>query len=457
MPKRHRRLPLFLSALLISAAAPLGIIAVAQRATQPPEQKTRETQEAPLNESDARRLTDVVLTTIGKRFFDTEKLVQVNFNTLAAEAADDVAASKTPSEAAARLNALLAKLQTSHTQVFAPDEPEYYFVADVFSASSPDTWAAPNLMPGTGFFTAKFDGRDHVTGVLQGSPAHAAGILVGDEIIAVDGAPYHPIRSFRHRIGSNVAISIRRQHDAPAQTLTMRVLAMQPSAAFNAAMRESARVIEKNGKRIGYIQVWHMRGEKGDLERALSSIDGSRQGFRRSDGTYSHTVRPDGSRASLPPLDALIIDNRGKIGGTAGVAEAFLETIAGPRGGYFEATNREQSNRARPPSPRSFKGRSVMLIDHNTRSAGEVFAQGFKNENLGPVFGTRTAGAVTAGGIEQLPGGLLLYLAVARVTIDGKNLEGIGVSPDREITRPIPYSAGADPVLDAAIEHLARD
>lgn len=443
---RTKVLPL-LALLLVAVANPQPVNA----------QRAPDGQQRLLQEVDARHILDAVVNAIERRFFDTEKLTRLNFRKLADEAANDISAARDVNEVAARINALLAKLETSHTQVFTPDEPEYYFVADVFSASSPDTWAAPNLVPGTGFFTAKFDGRDHVTGVLQGSPAHAAGIRVGDEIIAVDGATYHPIHSFRNRIGETAAISIRPLHDAPPQTLNIRVIAMQPSTGFNAAMQASARVIEKNGKRIGYVKVWHMRGEKSDLERALSSIDGSRQGFRRSDGTYSASVRPDGARASIPPLDALIIDNRGKIGGSAGVAEAFLDTLAGPRGGYFEATNREQAKRARTPSPRSFKGRSVMLIDHNTRSAGEIFAQGFKNETFGPIFGTRTAGAVTAGGIEQLPGGLLLYLAVARVTLNGQNLEGAGVSPTREIMRPIPYSADTDPVLEAAIEYLARD
>ena len=96
-----------------------------------------------------------------------------------------------------------------------------------------------------------------------------------------------------------------------------------------------------------------------------------------------------------------------------------------------------------------------MLIDGGTRSAAELFAQGFKNEELGPLFGSRTAGAVSGAQIKHLPGGLILYVAVQHVTINGVSLEGVGVGPTREIARHIPYSAGADPVLEAAIAHLA--
>lgn len=408
-----------------------------------------------LSEADARRLLDTVVAAINRNFFDTEKLAKIGFAALASEAAADVAAARTPTEAAARLNRLLAKLETSHTQVFTPDEPEFYFIADVFSANRlPTTWAAPNLLPGTGFFTAKFGGRDHVTAVLQGSPADTAGIRVGDEIVSVDGAPYHPVHSFRQKHGEAVEVAIRRTKDGAVETRSATVIPIQPSKAFDQAMQASARVIERNGKRIGYIQVWHMRSDDA-LAEALARLDPSRRSYRGHDGRFNRGSQSNNAATrSEPPLDALVIDNRGKIGGSATVAQNFLSVLAGPRGGHFEAFGRDSRPR---PLPSSFKGRTVMLIDGGTRSAGEIFAQGFKTEALGPLFGTRTAGAVSAGGFEMLPGGLLLYLATARVTLDGVNLEGAGVTPTREIPRPIPYSAGADPVLDAAIAHLAGD
>jgi carboxyl-terminal processing protease len=55
-----------------------------------------------------------------------------------------------------------------------------------------------------------------------------------------------------------------------------------------------------------------------------------------------------------------------------------------------------------------------------------------------------------------MPGGNLLYLAVTGLEVDGEILEGPGVAPDIEVARPIPYSGGADPVIEAAVEHLAR-
>ena len=55
-----------------------------------------------------------------------------------------------------------------------------------------------------------------------------------------------------------------------------------------------------------------------------------------------------------------------------------------------------------------------------------------------------------------MPGGNLLYLAVMGLEIDGEIIEGPGVAPDIAVPRPLPYSNGADPVLDAALVELAK-
>lgn len=447
MPSR-RRIAIVTAILLATASSDLTSTAIAQRTEQ-----ASSTPPAVPVEPERRAIVEAVVAGIEQSFLDPEKLARLEFRKLADAAWPDIASAPSMADAVTRINRLLARLETSHTQVFTPDDPEFTILSDVFSPpASPDTWAAPPLMASGGFFTARIDGRDHVTAVLEGSPAIAADILVGDEIVSIDGAPYHPVRSLRGRAGSSVDINIRRTKDGPVEIRRVRIVTLQPSKAFDAAMQSSARVIERGGKRIGYIHVWHMIAPEA-LNQALARIDGSRATYRTSEGGIAAHITSDGSLVSLP-LDALIVDNRVKIGGRSSVVERFLETLLGPRGGFTQQTGRDP--RRRPThAARSFKGRSVMLIDGGTRSAAELFAQGYKNEDLGPLFGTRTAGAVSGAQIKHLPGGLILYVAVQRVTINGQSLEGVGVAPTREIARPIPYSAGADPVLDSAIAHLA--
>ncbi|MCY4295904.1 MAG: PDZ domain-containing protein, partial [Gammaproteobacteria bacterium] len=44
-----------------------------------------------------------------------------------------------------------------------------------------------------GIAAAVRDGRHLVAAVLDGSPASAAGLRRGDHLLAVNGAPYHPV------------------------------------------------------------------------------------------------------------------------------------------------------------------------------------------------------------------------------------------------------------------------
>ena len=97
-----------------------------------------------------------------------------------------------------------------------------------------------------------------------------------------------------------------------------------------------------------------------------------------------------------------------------------------------------------------------MLIDGGSRSGKEMLAYAFKKHKVGLLIGERTAGAVLGGTARPLSDGSLLFVAVTDVRIDGEKLEGVGVSPDIEIDRKLPYSAGKDPQLRAALEALAK-
>ncbi|MGH6816909.1 MAG: S41 family peptidase, partial [Hyphomicrobiaceae bacterium] len=58
--------------------------------------------------------------------------------------------------------------------------------------------------------------------------------------------------------------------------------------------------------------------------------------------------------------------------------------------------------------------------------------------------------------LYPMPGGLVLHLALFDLEVDGVRLEGVGVVPDIEVERPIPYARGADPVLQRALEEIGN-
>lgn len=378
-----------------------------------------------------RHLFDAVLNGTRATFWNKERMQAVDWEARAEQARADVVGAATLTEAVQRLNGLLDLLETSHTGLFTPDDVFYYLQKDVF-------WRSGSYA-GIGTFSQRIDGRDFIDAILDGSAADKAGLKVGDEIVAVDGAAYHPIRSFRDKAGRTADVTIRRRRDGPPETLAVAVEMIAPVKAFGTATLASARVIEHDGRRIGYVRAW---SSLGDSETALAEAL-ARFGIGR--------WRDQKVRLTPTVVDGLIVDMRGKVGGYLGMVARYLELIdpRGPDVTYPLSLPRGAWG--------SVRGRNAVLIDQRTRSAGELFAHAYKRERQGPLIGTRTAGAVSAGALQSLPAGCVLHLAITGLTVDGEVLEGTGVAPDIEVANPIPYAAGADPVLAAAVAWLARN
>ncbi len=382
---------------------------------------------------------------------------------------DSVLDAATNEEAARRINDLLGELKASHTTLLTPDEVDYYILLDVFTRGDQaergsrrrklqDLAAIGGRQgvryAGIGIFTARIEDRDFVDGVLEGSPAERAGIKAGDEIVGVDGDKFHPVLSFRGKIGEQARVAIRRVKDGPVETVSVDVVRIAPLKTFGEATRASARVIERGESRIGYVHVWASVGDASAqaLTDALEKL-GVKRGVARAEGEAGPDAKPEAGQPAAPrPIDALIVDMRGRIGGTATNAGRYLEVLD-PRGPRIRSRNKSHGSRA-------FTSRCAgarPCSSTSTRAApGELFVHAYKRERQGPLIGTRTAGAVSAGTAFAMPGGNLLYLAVTGLEVDGEIVEGVGVAPDIEVPRALPYAQGADPVLDAAVDVLAR-
>jgi tricorn protease len=108
----------------------------------------------------------------------------------------------------------------------------------------------------------------------------------------------------------------------------------------------------------------------------------------------------------------------------------------------------------------AFRGHMVVLVDAQTASDGEAFAEGFRSLGLGPVIGTRTWG----GEIWLHSGNRLSDGGVARAPMfgvyapeQGWLIEQRGVEPDVVVDNlPRATFEGSDAQLDAAVEYLLR-
>ena len=122
---------------------------------------------------------------------------------------------KTEAERSAAINAMLAELGASHTHHYTRDETAYYELADIFSyklrREIPKYFSGDKVAySGIGMFTKEIDGKTFISAVFPGLPADKAGLLLGDELVSADGAPFEPVASFRNKGGKAVVLKVRR-------------------------------------------------------------------------------------------------------------------------------------------------------------------------------------------------------------------------------------------------------
>ncbi|MCZ6834876.1 MAG: S41 family peptidase, partial [Planctomycetota bacterium] len=98
----------------------------------------------------------------------------------------------------------------------------------------------------------------------------------------------------------------------------------------------------------------------------------------------------------------------------------------------------------------------IALIDSMTRSAKEVIAHGIRHYEIGTLVGERTAGAVLPATFEKVGEETILMYPTFRLSKYTDLIEGVGVEPDVKAAPPGMYSAGADPILDAALDEAVR-
>ena len=106
----------------------------------------------------------------------------------------------------------------------------------------------------------------------------------------------------------------------------------------------------------------------------------------------------------------------------------------------------------------AFRGHMVVLVDQNTASDGEAFAEGFRRLGLGPVIGMRTwGGEIWLGSSNRLTDGGLARAPSMGVYGEDRDwlIEQVGVIPDIVVDN-LPHATflGADRQLDAAIDYL---
>lgn len=296
----------------------------------------------------------------------------------------------------------LAALGASHTAYYTPDDPGYRDLLSIFEPVLHRSAEGKSL----GLAIAEREGGRFVVRVFAGGPAEAAGLKRGDRIVWMDG-----------KAGT---LEVRSRRDGPSRTVTVTPRTIDPKKEWQEAQTAGTRIVERQGRRIGYVPVWSCAGV--EVEPAL------REAFWEK----------------LVDAEALVLDLRGGWGG----CDSSLVALFDPAVPELTRIDR-QGNRTVWRS--AWRKPLVVLIDGGSRSGKELVARAFQRSGRATLVGERTAGAVLAGQPFLLSDGSLLFLAVFDVLVDTERLEGVGVKPDVPVADDLPYAEGRDAQLEQAL------
>lgn len=355
----------------------------------------------------------------------------LDWNEVKARYAPRVAGARTPDEASAIINAMLGELKASHTTYYTDEDPDYYLMRGLFPAGGRSGRAvggsakSPGYV-GIGVLTVKEDDHVFVRAVPDDGPAARAGIRAGDEIVSVEGRPWHPVRAFVGREGKPTTIRVQRT-PSPTSRIDLTVFPQKivPLELYFFAQRASADVFVRNGRTVGYVHVWSYAGQM-----------------------FQDLLVEQVTKGDIAHAEALVLDLRDGIGGASiDYLNLFNDRI--PVCTFVGRDAERMSNE-------TWRKPVVLLVNRFTRSGKELLAYGFKHYGYGPVIGERTSGAVLAAKGYPIGDRGFLYLARYDVTIDGVRLEGKGVEPDIVVPFSLPYAQGEDPQMARALDEASK-
>ncbi|BAO54184.1 S41 family peptidase [Nonlabens marinus] len=205
-------------------------------------------------------------------------------------------------------------------------------------------------------------------------------------------------------------------------------------------------------------------------ERSLRYIDWV-EGNRRkvdelSNGKLAYVYIPNTSEPGFTSFNrylfsqqdkkGIVLDERNNGGGSA--ADYMIDILKRTPFGYFNS--KANDNRPWTTPMAGIFGPKVMIINERAGSGGDLLPYMFKQQNLGPLVGTRTWGGLV--GTWDTPpfvdGGRMVAPRGGFYDLNGEwAVEGEGVAPDIEVIQtPRLTIQGQDPQLERAVEEAMK-
>mgnify|MGYP000457016311 CR=1 FL=1 len=283
---------------------------------------------------------------------------------------------------------------------------------------------------------AAFDIRDqrlYVSELSPDGPAEKAGILPGDQLLAVDDEPvrgralHRSIEAIGGEVGTTVELRLRGAGDAPREVQLERAYIPVDSVDGHWLAPGTA-----------YLAISHFNDHSAtDFERELERL----------------AAMPESAPVAQVVID--LRDNRGGVLPPAlAIADGFLD-----EGLVVETRGRTPSTRMEyiaQPGQWHPDAAVAVLVGPLTASSSEILAGALQDHGRARVFGMNSFGKGTVQSVVPLRNGSALKFTTAKYyTPSGREIEGSGIKPDIVVEGGVhPVGKLDDPVVAVAYAAL---
>ena len=278
------------------------------------------------------------------------------------------------------------------------------------------------------------DGKILVISVFEDSPADKAGILVGDQIISINGEDLTQKNSkdftniVKESKDSTFEIGIQRQEEKMQFTITREIITIRSV---------TSKIFEQNNQKIGYLYVEIF-----------------------ANNTASQ-FKEELKKLEEQSMDSLIIDLRDNTGGHLLAVTEMLAQFLDTTHIIYQTETKEETKKYYSMGSETKKYPIVLLANNASASASEVMIAALKEEYGATLIGTTTFGKGTVQELKTLPNGDQYKVTTKKwLTPKGNWIHETGIKPDIEVELENKYYENpieeTDNQLQKAIEYISQ-